>query len=90
MENQKIIDANDRSVRQVLDKVKYTIDVFQREYRWQRKHMEQLIVDLTTKFFANYHKDDSREKVGNYSKYYLGSIVLCIKEKSLLLKIKFK
>jgi len=76
----KIIDANDRSIRQVLDKIKYSIDVFQREYRWERKHMEQLIVDLTTKFFANHHKNDTREEVENYSKYYLGPIVLCVKD----------
>lgn len=80
MEQQKIIDANDRSVRQVLDKVKYTIDVFQREYKWERKHIEQSIDDLTIKFLVNYMESHVREDVANYGKYYLGSIVVCQKD----------
>lgn len=76
----KIIDANDRSVRQILDKIKYTINVFQREYKWERKHMEQLINDIASKFLADYKESHEREEVENYSKYYLGSIVICLKD----------
>jgi len=76
----KIIDADDKSVKDVLDKVKYSIDVFQREYKWEKKHMEQLIVDLTSKFLTNYKESDERTDVGKYGKYYLGSIVLCDKD----------
>lgn len=74
------IDANDRTVRQVLDKVKYIVDFFQREYKWERKHIEQLIDDLTTKFLTNYKKTHRRRDVQNYDKYYLGPIVLSEKE----------
>lgn len=74
------IDANDRTVRQVLDKVKYIIDFFQREYRWERKHIEQLIDDLTTKFLTKYEKTHNRRDVQNYDKYYLGPIVLSEKK----------
>lgn len=74
------IDANDRTVRQVLDKVKYIVDFFQREYRWERKHIEQLIDDLTTKFLTNYNKTHKRRDVQNYDKYYLGPIVLSEKK----------
>lgn len=81
MEQQaKIIDASDKSVRQVLDKVKYIVDFFQREYRWQRKHIEQLIDDLTSKFFANYDPSHERKDVQNYERYYLGPIVLSVKK----------
>ena len=79
----KIIDASDKSIRQVLDKVKYIVDFFQREYRWQRKHIEQLIDDLTTKFFANYDASHERTEVQNYERYYLGPIVLSIKKDGL-------
>lgn len=80
MEQQaKIIDASAKSVRQVLDKVKYIVDFFQREYRWQRKHIEQLIDDLTTKFFANYDPSHERREVQDYERYYLGPMVLSIK-----------
>ncbi len=74
-EENKIIDANDKNARQILDKVKYTLDVFRREYMWERKQIEQVIEDLTTKFSTDYKETNKREAVANYGKYYLGSIV---------------
>ncbi len=47
------VKADAKSVREILDKVKYEIDVFQREYRWERKQVEQLLSDLESKFFSN-------------------------------------
>jgi uncharacterized protein with ParB-like and HNH nuclease domain len=76
----RLIDANDKSVRLVLDKVKYTLDVFQREYKWEKKHMGQLLDDLISKFLTNYQSKHSREEVEKYAKYYLGSIVVCQKD----------
>jgi len=76
----KDIDAKRRSVREVLDKEKYVIDFFQREYRWERKQIEQLIDDLTTKFLANYKETHDRKEVQKYSQYYLGPIILSSKK----------
>lgn len=76
----KEIRAEDKTVRQVLDKVKYVVDYFQREYRWERKHVEQLIDDLTTRFLSNYKETHSRKDVQNYERYYLGPIVVSIKK----------
>ncbi|RZN65486.1 MAG: DUF262 domain-containing protein [Candidatus Methanoliparum thermophilum] len=74
------IDAKLKSVREVLDKKKYFIDFFQREYKWERKQIEQLISDLTTKFFADHKETDDRKKVQNYPQYYLGPIIISSKE----------
>jgi hypothetical protein len=74
------IEADDRSVNDVLSDKKYTIDYFQREYKWERKHLEQLIVDLEASFFSNYKDDHEREEVEKYNNYYLGPIVVCAKE----------
>jgi len=80
MEQQtNIIRADDKSIREMLDKTKYIVDFFQREYRWERKHIEQLIDDLTTKFLANYDDSHERKEVQNYERYYLGPIVLSVK-----------
>jgi uncharacterized protein with ParB-like and HNH nuclease domain len=76
----KEIRADDKTVRDVLDKVKYTVDFFQREYRWERKHVEQLIDDLTSKFFSNFDGKHERKEVKNYERYYLGPIVLSDKD----------
>lgn len=74
------IEAKDYSISDVLSNKKYTIDYFQREYKWQRFHIEQLIADLETSFFLNYDKTHLREDVASYNSYYLGPIVLSNKE----------
>ena len=78
----KIIEPKDKSIRELLDNVKYTIDFCQREYTWEKKHIEQLINDLTSKFLSNYEKrtNHEREEVEEYTRYYLGSILLFLKD----------
>jgi len=75
MEKPKIISADDKSIKDVLSQ-KFNIDFFQREYNWQRKHVEQLIVDLEGKFRSFYRENHERRDVANYGKYYLGPIIL--------------
>jgi len=74
------IEANDRSIEEVLEKKKYTVDYFQREYSWEKKHIEQLIIDLTSAFLACYDPADDREDGINYNSYYLGPFVLSEKD----------
>lgn len=71
------IDAKDKKLSEVLNSQRYRIDAFQREYRWQRKHIEALISDLTTSFFNNYEVSDTVEDYDRYDCYYMGPIVLC-------------
>ena len=70
------IEANDRTIFQVLDNKKYTVDYFQREYSWQQKHIEQLVTDLTSAFLSEYLPTHERGEVENYNSYYLGPFVL--------------
>ncbi len=70
------IDANDRTVAEVLDGKKYAVDYFQREYSWGRSHIEQLITDLTQAFLDEYREGDSRRQGADYNTYYLGPLVL--------------
>ena len=74
------IEANNRSVAEVLENKKYTVDYFQREYSWGQKHIEQLVTDLTSSFFNEYREGDSREKGEDYNSYYLGPFVLSGKD----------
>lgn len=78
--NENKIDANDRSVLEVLDKKKYTVDYFQREYSWGEKHIQQLVTDLTDAFLACYDSKHPRSEVADYNTYYLGPFVLSEKE----------
>ena len=76
--NQKLknkIEATDTSINKLLKDQKFTIDYFQREYRWQEKHIKLLIEDLTSTFLKSYKPDDKRPEVANYQNYYLGPVV---------------
>lgn len=70
------IEANDRNIFQVLSEKKYTVDYFQREYKWETKHIEQLVSDLTTAFLNEYRPGDRRTDGVNYNNYFLGPFVV--------------
>lgn len=71
------IDAKDKKLSEVLFNNRYRIDPFQREYRWQRKHMEALISDLSISFLKNFKIGHTIEDCSTYDCYYMGPIVLC-------------
>jgi uncharacterized protein with ParB-like and HNH nuclease domain len=73
------IDADDRTVFEVLNERKYTVDYFQREYSWEYRHIEQLVTDLTSTFLDVYSEGDPRSAVEHYSRYYLGPFVVSSK-----------
>ncbi len=75
------ITADARNLREILGR-KYEVDVFQREYRWEKENIEHLIEDLSSKFFENYKSGNKhdRKEVKSYSKYYMGSIILNVKD----------
>ena len=72
----KAIDGRARTVRELLDKAKYTIDFYQREYAWQERQVRELIDDLTGKFLDHYEAGHARHEVERYGHYFLGSVVL--------------
>ena len=43
----KKIEGSPKNLKQLLQNTKYSIHYYQREYMWQRKHIEELIDDLT-------------------------------------------
>jgi uncharacterized protein with ParB-like and HNH nuclease domain len=77
------IDAKDKTLAEVLRGQRYTVESFQREYRWQREHIEALISDLSISFLKNYKVGDTIEDYDSYDCYYMGPIVLCDEKKEL-------
>ncbi|MDD2477146.1 MAG: DUF262 domain-containing protein [Dysgonamonadaceae bacterium] len=73
------IDAKGKSLRELLESKKYSIDYFQREYKWQRKHIEQLLIDLEEAFYDSYQENHSISDVSDYNSYFMGPIILCEK-----------
>ncbi len=70
------ITGKDKTINDILNNKRYNIDYFQRDYRWERKHVEQLLEDLEAKFLLSYKDTDTRENISKYGKYYLGPIVI--------------
>ena len=70
------INGKAKRVRELLKGVKYSIDYYQREYKWQEKQVRELVDDLTGKFLEDYDPEHARAKVATYSHYFLGSIII--------------
>ena len=69
-----------KTVRELLKGVKYSIDYYQREYKWQREADQRTLDDLSGKFLEEYSPEHPRSKVADYSHYFLGSIIISKKE----------
>lgn len=74
------IQAEARKLYDLLNTKKYVVDYFQREYKWELKHIEQLIIDLEASFRSNYEIGHTIDEVVNYNSYYLGPVVICKKD----------
>lgn len=74
------IDGKGRTVRELLSNRKYSIDYYQREYKWQQKQIEELLEDLRAKFLESHERGNERSAVGNYNHYFLGSIIVSDKD----------
>ena len=72
------IEAKDKQLVDVLTNNRFKIDVFQREYRWKRNHIEALLSDLYASFISNYKEGNTLEDIENFDCYYMGPIVLCL------------
>lgn len=77
------IVAHDKMLSDIFTNNRYHIDVFQRDYRWQYKHVDALISDLVSNFLSCYTNGDSIENVADYDCYYMGPIVVCTDKGSL-------
>lgn len=69
-----------KTVRELLKGVKYSVDYYQREYKWQDKQIRELIDDLSDKFLEEFHPNHARTKVADYPRYFLGSIIISKKD----------
>jgi len=78
----KEIRGHAKNIRTLLGGSKFAIDYYQREYRWERKQVTELIDDLSGKFFESHEPANERSAVEDYGHYFLGSIIISDKEGS--------
>jgi hypothetical protein len=74
------IDGKGRTVRELLSARKYSIDYYQREYKWQQKQVTELLEDLAEKFMERHADGNERSAVAEYAHYFLGSIIISDKD----------
>lgn len=65
-----------RSVQQLLQSQSFSIDEYQREFKWEKENIDELISDLLGKFLSSYKPGDVTKKVSSYGEYFLGSIIV--------------
>ena len=68
-----------KTVRGLMSGARYSIDYYQREYKWQTSQIRELLDDLAEKFLEN-HDSATRECRPHYGHYFLGSIILSSKD----------
>lgn len=54
---------------------RFALPTYQREYRWQPNHVQELLTDIQDEFATNYDPSHSRAKVAEYTPYFLGTII---------------
>ena len=74
------IEGEAKTVRELLKGVKYSIDYYQREYKWAVKQIQELLSDLSGKFLEEFDPVHERKKVKEYPHYFLGSIIVSDKD----------
>lgn len=70
------IDKTD-TLETILTRGRFEVDYYQREYRWGRTQIDQMISDFYDTFREYYDLDNhnSPSEVQNYGYYYMGSII---------------
>jgi hypothetical protein len=76
----KKLDGKVSSIRELLFGARFGIDYYQREYRWERRQVEELIDDLTSQFGDDHDPSHPRAKVREYRHYFLGAVITSEKE----------
>ncbi len=70
------IDKTD-TLKTILNGRRFTVDYFQREYRWGQKQIEQMLSDFQSTFeeFYDPENHDTPKEVMDYGFYYMGCII---------------
>jgi len=70
------IDMESQSIEQLFSGVRYGVDSYQREYKWEKDQIEDLATDLRSVFDADYKVGDAPESAESYGSYFLGPIII--------------
>lgn len=66
-----------KNLKELLQSQSFSIDEYQREYKWEKKNVDELLNDFYDKFENCYHDGDATNKIASYENYFLGSMIVC-------------
>ena len=71
------VNPKPQTIDSVFGSVRYYIDFYQREYKWKKIHIENLLDDIFYKFEGEYNPDidTNTETIGKFGWYYLNTYV---------------
>ena len=61
--NMSTITPHYRNVQQLLQSQSFSIDEYQREYKWEKENIDELLSDLQGKFFNYYKQGDETSAI---------------------------
>lgn len=70
------IEGDDKTIEVLLSGAAFGIDYYQREYRWERKQLQELVDDLHGQFLQTWNPSNPDTPLEEQSRYFLGSIVI--------------
>jgi uncharacterized protein with ParB-like and HNH nuclease domain len=70
------IDAKPKTLSELLNLHKYSVDYYQREYKWETQHIAKLLEDLERRFLESYDESHERFQVEKYAHYFIGDIII--------------
>lgn len=78
--NENVYVRSDARPLNEIFSLKYSVGFYQREYVWQRKQLEDLIMDLSSEFLNdNWKPEHDTGAAASYRPYFMGEIVLAEK-----------
>ncbi|GLT23230.1 hypothetical protein GCM10007933_26930 [Zoogloea oryzae] len=54
---------------------KFVLPTFQRDYKWEAKHLQELLTDIQEAFLSSWKPGHGRKDVLGYDNYFLGTII---------------
>lgn len=54
---------------------KFVLPTYQRDYKWEIKHLQELLTDIQEAFLSSWSAGDGRRDVLGYDSYFLGTII---------------
>jgi hypothetical protein len=68
------ISFDRRTVSECLQQ-RFVLPTYQREYKWEAKHLQELLTDVQEAFLDRYDGSHGRQEVATYAPYFLGTII---------------